>query len=105
MGVDAATEQQKVRYRQSLGYQQNHRASLTEEVEEDDGELYSTPLSGETLVASWPRPSPATDDRKIDLNDLFEKRWSSLRAPEQPRRRRGLLAQTIHEESSESDFS
>ncbi|KAI0408128.1 hypothetical protein F4802DRAFT_451715 [Xylaria palmicola] len=42
---------------------------------------------------------------KIEQNDLFEKRWKLLRSPEQPSRtRKGLLAQTIHEESSESDF-
>ncbi|CAJ2507493.1 Uu.00g086790.m01.CDS01 [Anthostomella pinea] len=38
--------------------------------------------------------------------DLFENQWKMLRSSEKPRRRRrGLLSQTIHEESSESDFS
>ncbi|KAI0503356.1 hypothetical protein F5B22DRAFT_552480 [Xylaria bambusicola] len=42
----------------------------------------------------------------INPNDLFEKQWKLVRTPVQPRRRRkGLLGQTIMEESSESELS
>ncbi|KAI1433508.1 hypothetical protein GGR50DRAFT_498676 [Xylaria sp. CBS 124048] len=43
---------------------------------------------------------------RVHPNDLFEERWRQIQMSEQPRRRRkGLLGQTIHEESSESDLS
>ncbi|KAI1489077.1 hypothetical protein F5X96DRAFT_642478 [Biscogniauxia mediterranea] len=49
-------------------------------------------------------------DSRLDddplASEMFEDRWKLLRSTEKPRRRRrGLLSQTIHEESSESDFT
>lgn len=44
-------------------------------------------------------------ENKDDAYEMFEKQWKLLRSSEKPkRRRRGLLFQTIHEESS-SDLS
>ncbi|KAK5630690.1 hypothetical protein RRF57_006405 [Xylaria bambusicola] len=43
---------------------------------------------------------------EINPNDLFEEQWKLVRTPVQQRRRRkGLLGQTIMEESSESELS
>ncbi|KAI0472052.1 hypothetical protein GGR56DRAFT_104936 [Xylariaceae sp. FL0804] len=39
-------------------------------------------------------------------SDMLDSQWKLLRSADKPRRRRrGLLSQTIHEESSESDFT
>ncbi|KAI0490768.1 hypothetical protein F4859DRAFT_21523 [Xylaria cf. heliscus] len=99
LGMDTASEQQKLRdqQRQRQGRLYTSRLSL----EEEDKEYYEESSSS----ASWRHLDKRQHVAKADLNDLFEKRWKLLRTPEQPRRRRkGLLAQTIHEESSESDF-
>ncbi|KAI1180913.1 hypothetical protein F4777DRAFT_527469 [Nemania sp. FL0916] len=75
------------------------RPLLDDEVQREDGKELSRSPSG----SSYDRRHVVT---KVDTEDLFEKRWKLLRSPEQPRRRRrGLIGQTIHEESSESDVS
>ncbi|KAI1331945.1 hypothetical protein F5Y16DRAFT_209744 [Xylariaceae sp. FL0255] len=56
------------------------------------------------------RKKQPEDDARLDPVDLFEKRWRQLRAGSESNNRRrrgskGLLSQTIHEESSESDFT
>ncbi|KAI3323155.1 hypothetical protein HD806DRAFT_102459 [Xylariaceae sp. AK1471] len=116
LGVDTASERLKLRDQQYR--KQVHRSQFSlddEEAKEYDGELESASFSGDnsskwersSSSASWQHFGKTKDKMSIDPNDLFEKRWKLLRTPEPPRRRRkgGLLAQTIHEESSESDFS
>ncbi|KAI1339038.1 hypothetical protein F5Y15DRAFT_91762 [Xylariaceae sp. FL0016] len=63
----------------------------------------STPKSGRLLRP--PRRQQADQDIKTEATKLLDRQWKLLRTAEKPRRRRGLLAQTIHEESTESDFS
>lgn len=95
--MDTSSEQQKPRNQQHQRLLYTPRSSL----EEEDKEFYEESSSS----ASWRRFSKRQHVAKVDPNDLFEKRWKLLRTPEHPRRRRkGLLAQTIHEESSESDL-
>ncbi|KAI1505889.1 hypothetical protein F5X99DRAFT_174353 [Biscogniauxia marginata] len=67
---------------------------------------------GDPLLSDKPsgrsrRMGGGAEDPRLDAAaELFENRWKLLRSSEKPRRRRrGLLAQTIHEESSESDFT
>ncbi|KAI1407430.1 hypothetical protein F5Y13DRAFT_126901 [Hypoxylon sp. FL1857] len=104
LGVDSSQKRDSDRRRSKL-------PSLDDEPEYD--ELDSTtwsednsgrfPASG--LSSRWGSTRLETKD---DTNEMFEKQWKQwkqLRSPEKPkRRRRGLLSQTIHEESS-SDFS
>ncbi|KAI0547265.1 hypothetical protein F4679DRAFT_586660 [Xylaria curta] len=98
LGMDTASERQKWRDQQRQRFSYASRSS----VEKEDREYYEESSSS----ASWGQLERRQHvAAKVDPNDLFEKRWKLLRTPEQPRRRRkGLLAQTIHEESSESDF-
>ncbi|KAI1284602.1 hypothetical protein F5Y07DRAFT_9224 [Xylaria sp. FL0933] len=98
LGIDSASRQQKPRdprYQRSV---QTYQSSLDEEEKEYDEESSSS--------ARWRRPDKRQKvTAEINPNDLFEKQWKLVRAPVQSRRRRkGLLGQTIHEESSESDF-
>ncbi|KAI0194073.1 hypothetical protein EV127DRAFT_234853 [Xylaria flabelliformis] len=98
LGMDTASERQRWKDQERQRFLYTSRSS----VEREDKEYYEESSSS----ASW-RPLERRQHvaAKVDPNDLFEKRWKLLRTPEQPRRRRkGLLAQTIHEESSESDF-
>ncbi|TRX95310.1 hypothetical protein FHL15_003641 [Xylaria flabelliformis] len=98
LGMDTASERQRWRDQQRQRFLYTSRSS----VEKEDKEYYEESSSS----ASWRQLERRQHvAAKVDPNDLFEKRWKLLRTPEQPRRRRkGLLAQTIHEESSESDF-
>jgi hypothetical protein len=116
LGVDTASERQKLRDQQYRGRLHRSQFSLDgEDTQDHDQEFESASFSGDSLTkwersnssASWQHVAKSKDKMSIDPNDLFEKRWKLLRTPEQPRRRRkgGLLGQTIHEESSESDFS
>ncbi|KAI1776147.1 hypothetical protein F4818DRAFT_371944 [Hypoxylon cercidicola] len=77
--------------------------------EQDYDELESETRIGDS--SSWLSTSTFTSrsskskETKDNPHDMLEKQWKLLRSSEKPkRRRRGLLAQTIHEESS-SDFS
>ncbi|KAI8950762.1 hypothetical protein F4801DRAFT_318600 [Xylaria longipes] len=98
LGMDTASERQKLRNQQHQKLLYTSRPSVEEE---EDKKYYEESSSS----ASWRRFDRRQQVAKVDPNDLFEKRWKLLRTPEQPKRRRkGLLAQTIHEESSESDF-
>ncbi|KAI0157524.1 hypothetical protein GGR57DRAFT_501133 [Xylariaceae sp. FL1272] len=65
----------------------------------------STGLSSFSSISAKRRAK--RDDNSINPNDLFEKRWKQLRAPQTRRKHKvGPLARSaIHEESSESDFS
>ncbi|KAI0540927.1 hypothetical protein GGR58DRAFT_70013 [Xylaria digitata] len=98
LGIDAASERRKLRaqHQRSLHTYQ-HPLDKKEKKEYDDES---------TSSASWRRSNRRQSATKADQNDIFEKQWKLLRTPEPPRRRRnGLLGQTIHEESSESDFT
>ncbi|KAI0457860.1 hypothetical protein F5B21DRAFT_53873 [Xylaria acuta] len=99
LGMDTASEQRKLGSQQHQRLLYTSRSSVDEEVDKEHYEESSS-------SASRRRFDRRQHAAKVDPNDLFEKRWKLLRTPEQIRRRRkGLLAQTIHEESSESDFS
>ncbi|KAI0595632.1 hypothetical protein F4775DRAFT_568345 [Biscogniauxia sp. FL1348] len=71
------------------------------------GKLSSSSRWGSLLSSGRSRKkadSRANDDALA--SEMFDDRWKLLRSTEKPRRRRrGLLSQTIHEESSESDFT
>ncbi|KAI1736194.1 hypothetical protein F4680DRAFT_452200 [Xylaria scruposa] len=98
LGMDTASERQKWKDQQRQRFLYTSRSS----VEKEDKEYYEESSSSASWGQLERRQHAAA---KLDPNELFEKRWKLLRTPEQPRRRRkGLLAQTIHEESSESDF-
>ncbi|KAI2473792.1 hypothetical protein F4781DRAFT_3034 [Annulohypoxylon bovei var. microspora] len=61
--------------------------------EESSGRLLGSGVSS--------RRAKVKQESKDDANENFEKRWKQLRSTDKPRRRRrGLLSQTIHEESS-----
>ncbi|TGJ86487.1 hypothetical protein E0Z10_g2328 [Xylaria hypoxylon] len=98
LGIDTASERQRLRDQQHQRSLHTYQLPLDKkEKKEYDEESISS--------ASWRRFNRRQTATEIDPNDLFEKQWKLLRTPEQPRRRRkGLLGQTIHEESSESDF-
>ncbi|KAI0422102.1 hypothetical protein F5X98DRAFT_192999 [Xylaria grammica] len=99
LGMDSTTSE-----RQKLRDQQHQRPLHTHQLplDREEGKEYDEESSSS---ASWRRIKRKQNATKIDPNDLFEKKWKLLRTSEQPRRRRkGLLGQTIHEESSESDF-
>ncbi|KAJ2974940.1 hypothetical protein NUW58_g8497 [Xylaria curta] len=97
LGMDTASEQRKLRsqqYPRSLPTSEFSLVGDDKDRNEDSGSS-----------TSWRRLDGKQHVTEVDPTDLFEKRWKLLRTPEQPRRRRkSLLAQTIHEESSESDF-
>ncbi|KAI0434659.1 hypothetical protein F5Y09DRAFT_214712 [Xylaria sp. FL1042] len=98
LGIDSTSRQPKPRDQQYQRSVQTYQSSLEEEEKEYDEESSSS--------ARWQRSDRRQKvTSEINPNDLFEKRWKLVRAPVQSRRRRkGLLGQTIHEESSESDF-
>ncbi|KAI1129433.1 hypothetical protein F5Y10DRAFT_238238 [Nemania abortiva] len=99
LGLDAASERRK-----KLKDQQYQRPQHTPQfsLDEEEGEEEYTQES--SLSGSWRTSEKRQHVVKIDPNDLFEQRWKLIRTPDQPRRRRrGLIGQTIHEESSESD--
>ncbi|KAL7625482.1 hypothetical protein AAE478_004702 [Parahypoxylon ruwenzoriense] len=62
----------------------------------------SSRLSIGSMPSQYAKPKKETEDATYES---FQKQWKWLKSSEKPkRRRRGLLSQTIHEESS-SDFS
>ncbi|KAI4865354.1 hypothetical protein F4820DRAFT_300890 [Hypoxylon rubiginosum] len=104
LGVDASSQKRRLE-------QDGSELPLLEDEEQDYDELDSGARSGDSSswvstssLTSTPRP-PKSKKTKDSAHDMLEKQWKLLRSSEKPkRRRRGLLAQTIHEESS-SDFS
>ncbi|KAI0840166.1 hypothetical protein F5Y06DRAFT_263856 [Hypoxylon sp. FL0890] len=104
LGVDSSQNRDSDR-------QISRHPSLDDEPEYDElestnwSEDTSGRLSASGLTSRWGIPRRETKD---DTHEMFEKQWKhwkQLRSSEKPRRRRrGLLSQTIHEESS-SDFS
>ncbi|KAI1765590.1 hypothetical protein GGR53DRAFT_465239 [Hypoxylon sp. FL1150] len=102
LGVDASQKQHSERDRSELPL---------EDDEQDYDELDSGTRSGDstswlstTTLTSNPRPLKLKETQD-SAQDMLDKQWKLLRSSEKPRkRRRGLLAQTIYEESS-SDFS
>ncbi|KAI1377324.1 hypothetical protein F4677DRAFT_52923 [Hypoxylon crocopeplum] len=93
--------------KRELDHRRSKLPHLDEEEFDDLGsttqsEDSSSILSMANIISRRGKSKQGTND---DVYDLFEKQWKLVRSPEKPRkRRRGLLAQTIHEESS-SDFS
>ncbi|KAI1117333.1 hypothetical protein F5Y14DRAFT_380242 [Nemania sp. NC0429] len=98
LGVDAASEQRKRRDQdQRLVHAPPLSPDVGYEMEEYDEE--STPSMTRR------RLDRRRHAAEIDADELFGKRWSPLRTLKQPRRaRKGLIGQTIHEESSGSDI-
>ncbi|OTB16934.1 hypothetical protein K445DRAFT_21127 [Daldinia sp. EC12] len=78
--------------------------------DEESHDLDSGTRSGDSssrlsVARSASRRVKSKHQAKDDTHEIFERQWKLLRSSEKPkRRRRGLLSQTIHEESS-SDFS
>ncbi|KAK6952313.1 hypothetical protein Daesc_006848 [Daldinia eschscholtzii] len=78
--------------------------------DEESHDLDSGTRSGDSssrlsVARSTSRRVKSKHQAKDDTHEIFERQWKLLRSSEKPkRRRRGLLSQTIHEESS-SDFS
>ncbi|RYP25899.1 hypothetical protein DL768_011663 [Monosporascus sp. mg162] len=124
LGIDSSSQQKQQQQAEERERRRRRRQGLggfDEEdgvEEEDDGEEQSIEMSSglwsgdsSTIVdmppsvssrrrlARGPEKEPALDHR-----GLLDSQWKLLRATEKPRRRRrGLLSQTIHEESSESE--
>ncbi|XXH00236.1 putative tRNA threonylcarbamoyladenosine biosynthesis protein kae1 [Hypoxylon texense] len=104
LGVDASSQKRR-------SEQGGSELPPLEDEEQDYDDLDSGVRSGDSSswvstssLTSAPRPSKSKRP-KDGAQDMLEKQWKLLRSSEKPkRRRRGLLAQTIHEESS-SDFS
>lgn len=99
LGLDTTSERRYLNDQQDQQRQPQHTPQLS--LDEDDEKYYE---EGSSLSGSWRRSDKRQPVAKIDTNNLFEQRWKLIRTAEQPRRRRrGLIGQTIHEESSESD--
>ncbi|KAI1429502.1 hypothetical protein F5Y12DRAFT_407456 [Xylaria sp. FL1777] len=97
LGIDATSGPQKLQHYQRSMH--TYQSSLDEREEKEYDEE-------STSSSRWQRSERRQHSPEINPSDLFEKQWKLVRSPMQPRRRRkGLLGQTIHEESSESDFS
>lgn len=97
LGIDTASERRKLRG-------QDQRIVHTSPLSPDEGyeKEYDEELSPSATRRRFDRRQPVTE---IDPNDLLGKRWKPLRTLKQPRRgRKGLIGQTIHEESSGSDL-
>ncbi|KAI0167034.1 hypothetical protein GGR52DRAFT_84628 [Hypoxylon sp. FL1284] len=105
LGVDASRKRNCEQDRSELPPLEDEEQDY-DEFELDSGARPSDSSSwvSTSSFTSAPRPSRSKETKDI-TRDLLEKQWRLLRSSEKPRRRRrGLLAQTIHEESS-SDFS
>ncbi|KAI1310078.1 hypothetical protein F5Y03DRAFT_48949 [Xylaria venustula] len=100
LGIDTPSKQRKPRSQQYQDSTHMYQSSFDEEGGKEHDE-------GSTSSSRWKRPNGRqTVTTGLNPNDLFEKQWKIVRSPMHSRRRRkGLLGQTIHEESSESDFS
>ncbi|KAI1468513.1 uncharacterized protein F4812DRAFT_458943 [Daldinia caldariorum] len=78
--------------------------------DQESHDLDSNTRSGDrsskiSAASSTSRRAKSKQQAKDDTHVIFERQWKLLRSSEKPkRRRRGLLSQTIHEESS-SDYS
>ncbi|KAI8965629.1 hypothetical protein F5Y11DRAFT_275533 [Daldinia sp. FL1419] len=103
LGVDASQDQDSDYYRKrkSLPSYDEDQASY-----EPDSGTRSGDSSGRISASgSALRRAKSKQHVKDETHEIFERQWKILRSPGKPkRRRRGLLSQTIHEESS-SDFS
>ncbi|RYP23499.1 hypothetical protein DL765_001013 [Monosporascus sp. GIB2] len=124
LGIDSSSQQeqqQQAEERERRRRRQQGLGGFDEEgdlEEEEDGEELSIEMSsglwsGDSSTTMG-TPSSASSQRRpargaekapaLDHRALLDSQWKLLRAAEKPRRRRrGLLSQTIHEESSESD--
>lgn len=110
LGISPGTASNSHTRRKSLPQELPQTEQEQEEQDHDDyyeessSSRFSAPKSGHLLKP--PRRPRADADIKTETAELLDRQWKLLRSTEKPRRRRrGLLAQTIHEESSESDFS
>ncbi|KAI1188822.1 hypothetical protein F5B17DRAFT_244919 [Nemania serpens] len=97
LGIDTASERRKLKA-------QDQRLVRAPQLSPGEGydKEYDDELSPSATRRRLDRRQPVTE---IDPTELFEKRWKPLRTLKQPRRgRKGLIGQTIHEESSGSDL-
>ncbi|KAI1662961.1 hypothetical protein F4813DRAFT_342509 [Daldinia decipiens] len=103
LGVDASQDRDP-------DYLRKDKLALSDDDDQEPHELDSGTRSGDSsnklsTASSASRRMKSKQKVKDDTNEIFERQWKLLRSSEKPkRRRRGLLSQTIHEESS-SDFS
>ncbi|KAI2782078.1 hypothetical protein F4815DRAFT_463665 [Daldinia loculata] len=105
LGVDASQDRDS-------DYLRKGKLPLSYDDDQESYELDSGTRSGDSSSKLSASASSSTSRRvkskwqvKDDTNEIFERQWKLLRSSEKPkRRRRGLLSQTIHEESS-SDLS
>ncbi|RYP47685.1 hypothetical protein DL769_011292 [Monosporascus sp. CRB-8-3] len=123
LGIDSSSQQKQQqqaeererrrRRQQGLGGFDEEDVEEGEDEEEQSFEMSSGLWSGDSSTTMG-MPSSASSRRRpargaekepaLDHRGLLDSQWKLLRATEKPRRRRrGLLSQTIHEESSESD--
>ncbi|RYP76233.1 hypothetical protein DL770_007275 [Monosporascus sp. CRB-9-2] len=124
LGIDSSSQQERQqqaeererrrRRQQGLGgFDEEDDIEEEEDAEEQSIEMSSGLWSGDSSTTMG-MPSSASSRRRpargpekepaLDHRGLLDSQWKLLRATEKPRRRRrGLLSQTIHEESSESD--
>lgn len=104
LGVDTSSEEQRklVRYRSKLP----SSSAEEQDLDRPGFKTQSEDSSGRQSASSGPsRRGKPRQEIKDDVFEAFERKWKVSRSPEKPkRRRRGLLSQTIHEESS-SDLS
>jgi len=116
LGLNTAEERQKLVDQYYQKQFQKPRFSLDESRTSSayDDRLESASFSGDnldkyglsSLDKSWPRSSRSRANESMDVNDAFGRRRKLVRTPEfqsRSRRKIGFMAQTIHEESSESD--
>ncbi|RYP29898.1 hypothetical protein DL767_006497 [Monosporascus sp. MG133] len=124
LGIDSSSQQnqqqqaeegeRRHRRQQGLGgFDEEDDLEEEEDGEEQSIEMSSGLWSGDSSttmgmpssVSSRRRTARGTEREPVlDHRGLLDSQWKLLRATEKPRRRRrGLLSQTIHEESSESD--
>ncbi|KAI1391122.1 uncharacterized protein F4822DRAFT_395621 [Hypoxylon trugodes] len=102
LGVDASQKRARDQQRSELSPLDDEEHYLDEPESGTRSEDSSGRLSG---ARDGSKRTKTKREPKEDAYGMFEKKWKSLSSSERPRRRRrGLLAQTIHEESS-SDFS
>ncbi|KAI0119629.1 hypothetical protein F4814DRAFT_412783 [Daldinia grandis] len=103
LGVDASQDR-------DASYLRKGKLPLSYDDDQESHELDSGPHSGDgssklSTASSASRRVKSKQQAKDSINEIFERQWKLLRFSGKPkRRRRGLLSQTIHEESS-SDFS
>ncbi|KAI1805554.1 hypothetical protein F4811DRAFT_218904 [Daldinia bambusicola] len=103
LGVDASQDKHSDNFRKG-------KALPPYDEDEEFHDLDSGTRSGDSSskisgAGSTSRRVKPKRQAKDDTHEIFERQWKILRSSEKPkRRRRGLLSQTIHEESS-SDFS